>query len=202
MDGTLYDEAEFIVQAYRPIADIIAGASGGDAGWVYRFLVRRWIQKGSSYPRIFDEALTAGGVSPETAAAAIEACLAVFRGFDPVLTLPARTATILDAMRERYPLFLVSDGSPALQQRKVAALGLSRWFETADLGFCATLGAGFEKPDTRILREIQALRVAGAIAAEVVYFGDRSIDAQFAANAGFQYVQVHCMLEPVPAVRA
>jgi FMN phosphatase YigB (HAD superfamily) len=200
MDGTLYDEAEFIAQVYRPIAAIIARASGGLAERVHESMLRRWLEKGSSYNRIFEEALAMGGVSPEAARETIEECLATFHGFSPSLTLPVRVAAVLDAALQQYPLFLVSDGSAGLQQKKFAALGLGRWFEPANVGFCATLGSGFDKPHTRILGEIHALGESVA-PAEVVFFGDREIDKQFATNAGFRYVQVHCMCEPAPPSR-
>lgn len=192
MDGTLYDEAEFIAQVYRPIADIIARSAGSPAEPIHAALLRRWLEKGSSYDRIFDEALAARGVLDLAAQHAIDECLAAFRGFTPSLTLPARVQAILDAMIEKYPLFLISDGSAALQRRKFAALGLGRWFEPANVGFCATLGAGFDKPDTRILGEIRVLH-EGSAPADVVFFGDREVDARFAANAGFRFIRVQCM---------
>jgi FMN phosphatase YigB (HAD superfamily) len=192
MDGTLYDEAEFIAQVYRPIAAIIARFTGSAAEPIHAALLRRWLEKGSSYNRIFDEALAAGGVLDLAAQHAIDECLAAFRGFTPSLTLPARVPVILDAMIEKYPLFLVSDGSAALQQRKFAALGLGRWFEPANVGFSATHGAGYDKPDTRILRGIRVLHEASA-PADVVFFGDREVDARFAASAGFDFVRVQCM---------
>lgn len=192
MDGTLYDEAEFIAQVYQPIADIIARSTGGRAEEIHGAMLRRWLEKGSSYPRIFDEALAAGGVTGAAAQEAVDQCLATFRGFSPSLTLAARVRTILDDAAGRYPLFLVSDGSAGLQQRKFAVLGLGQWFAPENTGFCAALGKGFDKPDVRILREIQVLRDRRA-PGEVVFFGDREIDAGFAANAGFQFVLVRCM---------
>lgn len=192
MDGTLYDEAEFIAQVYRPIAAIIARSAGSPAEPIHAALLRRWLEKGSSYDRIFDEALAARGVIDLAARHAIDECLAAFRGFTPSLTLPARVRTILDAMIEQYPLFLISDGSVGLQQRKFAALGLGRWFEPANVGFSATHGAGYDKPDTRILGQIRVLH-EGSAPADVVFFGDREVDARFAANAGFHFVRVHCM---------
>lgn len=192
MDGTLYDEAEFIAQVYRAIAPIIARSAGSAAEPIHAALLRRWLEKGSSYDRIFDEALAARGVPDLVARHAIGECLAAFRGFTPTLTLPARVQAILDAMIEQYPLFLISDGSVDLQQRKFAALGLGRWFEPANVAFPAAQGAGFDKPDTRILGEIRALQ-QGSTPADVVFFGDREVDARFAANAGFHFERVQCM---------
>jgi FMN phosphatase YigB (HAD superfamily) len=196
LDGTLYDEAEFIAQVYRPIAAIIARAAGGAVDAVYPALLRRWHQMGSSYSQIFAEALAARGVEGPAAEAVIKECVATFRGFAPDLNLPSEVRTILDGMRGTYPLFLVSDGSVALQQRKFTALGLDRWFGAENVGFSATLGAGFDKPDTRVLSGIQVL--LDHPPGEVVFFGDRDNDERFAANAGFQFVRVRCMVEVTP----
>jgi FMN phosphatase YigB (HAD superfamily) len=200
LDGTLYDEAEFIAQVYRTIAAIIARSTGRPAEPIHAVLLRRWLEKGSSYDRIFGEALAASGVLDPAAGQAIDECVAAFRGFTPTLTLPARVQAILDAMIEKYPLFLISDGSAGLQQRKFAALGLGRWFEPANVGFSATRETGFAKPDTRILGEIRALR-QGSAPAEVVFFGDREVDARFAASAGFHFVRVQCMYALTAAAR-
>jgi FMN phosphatase YigB (HAD superfamily) len=191
MDGTLYDEAEFIAQAYRPIAAIIARCAACPIEAVYNAILCRWLEKGSSYNRIFDEALAARDVSAPVAEQAIQECLATYRSFSPTLTLPARVQTILNAM-SAYPMFLISDGSAGLQQRKFAALGLARWFASDNVGFSATCGPGFDKPHTRIVERIQVLRALPA-GSEVVFFGDRSVDLRFAANAGWRFVAVKCM---------
>jgi len=192
MDGTLYDEADFIVQVYRPIARILSAVTGADERRMHLRLFRRWLEKGSSYSRIFEEALAAEGVSGEPAAAAVSECLDVFRSFSPALSLPPRVEAILECVCEAYPVFLISDGSAGLQRRKFDSLELHRWFADANIAISGSRGEGFSKPATRMLREIQALATPLS-AGEVVFFGDREVDAQFAANAGFQFVEVKCM---------
>ena len=54
LDGTLYDEFDFISQVYRPIAIILAKATNNCPDAVYDRLLRRWTDMGSSYNKIFD----------------------------------------------------------------------------------------------------------------------------------------------------
>jgi phosphoglycolate phosphatase-like HAD superfamily hydrolase len=192
MDGTLYDEGEFIAQAYRPIAQLIAQHSALLAQAVFEGMFRRWVEKGSSYPHIFAEALADAGVSGELAQRRVAECVAMFRGFQPTLTLPRRVQTILDVMHQSHLLFLISDGAAALQRRKFECLGLSRWFPDDRVGFSGALEPRRDKPDVRVLGSIAGF--AGQLdPREVVFFGDRPCDAAFAANAGFQFVPVRCM---------
>jgi FMN phosphatase YigB (HAD superfamily) len=192
LDGTLYDEAEFIAQVYRPIAAGIARLTDLDPEATYHWLFRRWLEKGSSYKRIFDEALELGGVRAGSKEAAIADCLATFRGFEPQLVLPRRAAAILDTVRGKYRLFIVSDGSHGLQSRKFASLGLQRWFDAQDVCISGCYGAEYAKPGIAMLGKLRGLD-GDEVRRNTVFFGDREADAGFAANAGFAFVRVHCM---------
>ena len=193
LDGTLYDEAEFITQVYEPISGRLATACGAGQADIHEWMLRRWLEKGSSYNRIFGEVLTRHGITGPVADAVIDECLSLFREFRPALTLPVRVSAVLDLMSEQFSLFLVSDGSAALQTEKIRALGLNRWFSPENVGISGCHGPGFAKPATRIIGTIGALK-CGTSQAEAVYFGDREVDAQFASAAGFQYIRVSCMI--------
>ena len=51
MDGTLYDEYDFIKQVYSEINSQLIQNNE-----ILLFMNQKWIEKGSSYPHIFDEA--------------------------------------------------------------------------------------------------------------------------------------------------
>jgi FMN phosphatase YigB (HAD superfamily) len=193
LDGTLYDEAEFIVQVYRPISQLLSAACHTASCPINSQMLRRWMEMGSSYNRIFDEILGAHGISGAAADPVITQCLALFRGFEPVLTLPARVSLLLDWMKESLDFFLVSDGAAALQMQKFGALGLQRWFSLDNVSISGCNDPGFEKPSLKMLRNIAVLQ-AELDPGCVVYFGDRDIDRQFAEAAGFQFVRVSCLL--------
>lgn len=192
MDGTLYDEADFIAQVYRPIADILASVARVDPKGLYSWMFLRWLEKGSCYPKIFSEAIAGCGLSGNDADKVVARCLQVFRNHEPQLSLAPRVQAILDALQTEHPMFLISDGSAGLQKRKFESLGLAHWFAPSDVGISGCYGPEFCKPDTRILGKVKVLEAVCA-PSQVLFFGDRGVDAQFASNAGFQFVHVACM---------
>lgn len=192
MDGTLYDEADFIAQVYRAIANLLAETGNAKAEILHAWMIQRWLEKGSSYPHIFYEATNEAGTPREDVAKTVDFCLELFRNYQPVLTLGPRAKTILDALCLNYPLFLVSDGSARLQQRKFDALGLGRWFDLDNVGISGYHGQEFCKPSIKIINKIKILGKP-YLPSQILFFGDRAVDTEFAANAGFQFVQVACM---------
>lgn len=195
MDGTLYDEAEFISQVYKPISIRLSVACGVAAEGIHLLMFRRWLEKGSSYNRIFGEVLERFGVGEPAAEIVIADCLAIFRNFQPLLKLPVRVDTLLECMHENFMLFLISDGSAALQLAKMRALGLERWFLPENMGISGCYGPGFSKPATRIIDKIAVLQSIKP--SEVVFFGDREQDEHFAAAAGFHYIGVTCLIPKI-----
>lgn len=192
MDGTLYDEAEFVSQVYEPISVRLSMVCGAPAEAIHQIMFRRWLEKGSSYNRIFGEVLDRFGVEDTTAETAIADCLAIFRNFRPLLKLPVRVAALLECMCENFMLFLVSDGSSVLQRAKFEALGLGRWFLPENVGISGCHGPGFSKPATKIIDKIAVLKAVKP--SEVVFIGDRDVDEHFAAEAGFSYIGVTCLI--------
>ncbi|MDT9198038.1 HAD family hydrolase [Limnospira fusiformis KN01] len=193
LDGTLYDEMEFIAQVYKPIARIISKSCKADCGSVYYSMLSRWLQKGSSYNQIFDEILIANGLNKNSRDLVIAECLDTFRRFSPTLTLPARVGVILAEINKKYRIFLLTDGSNVLQTEKFNALQLDRWFSLKDIVITGNYGKDYLKPSTKALAHIKALD--DCIYPEtVVYFGDREIDRKFAQTAGFLFVKVKCLI--------
>lgn len=194
LDGTLYDEFDFIVQVYRPIAAKIAEACGTAASdEVYRRMIWRWLEKGSSYNRIFEEALLTGGLKSSACEIVVGECLSLFKDFRPVLQLSGRVSALLDYFSERLPLFLVTDGSCRLQQAKIDALDLAQWFRPENIFISGCWPGDVSKPATSALDHIGILEDRAFDPAEVVFFGDRSLDREFAKAAGFRFVEVREM---------
>lgn len=188
LDGTLYDEYDFIHQAYLPIADLFARECRMDARYLHRTLLARWVEKGSSYNRIFSDVLAELGRGGEQAAPLILESLRLFRTTQPELRLSKRVQSLLDDASESRAVFLVTDGTATLQESKFAALGLGRWFPTECRGFTGTLGSTGHKPSTAINQTLPLL--AELNPRSVVYLGDRDIDRQYADAAGFQFARV------------
>jgi FMN phosphatase YigB (HAD superfamily) len=189
IDGTLYDEMEFISQVYRPISHIIAEACGVDKEEVYERVLARWMEKGSSYDRIFEEVLIDHGLSHSERTKVVNKCLAAYRSFNPALSLSSRVRFLLQVLSNAHTLFLVTDGTPRLQRAKSRSLGLERWFSESNSIFTGEYGEGHAKPDTRPLSDLEIPAVTSA-PDKVVFFGDRQCDREFAKRAGFHFLSV------------
>jgi len=74
MDGTLYDEYDFIVQVYKEIATLLDHDS-------YNYMCQRWLEKGSSFPFIFDETYDLSSSKSLSKDEFISKALNIFRNF-------------------------------------------------------------------------------------------------------------------------
>ena len=192
MDGTLYDEVDFISQVYLPISCKIAIVATRSPEEIYSWMLSQWIEKGSSYNRIFEDVLSGINIDDNMKNMLISDCLACFRSFEPDIALSEWVESVLNEMRKNFGLFLVSDGSGQLQTKKFESLDLGRWIDHINLGITGKFGADFYKPSIKIIDEIDILR-RKSYKGRVVYFGDRNVDAVFSSQAGFDFVCVKCM---------
>lgn len=188
LDGTLYDEFEFIVQVYRPIAECIALVCRADIDGIYNRILWRWLEKGSSYNQIFDEVLLDYGIQEDCRNSTISVCLSIYRNFDPRLVLPERMRSLLNYCFGKYEMFIITDGSLGLQKKKFEALGLSNWFNDENVFISGSYGPEYQKPAILILPELGFLNHIKKY--EVVFFGDRDIDQYFADKAGFNFLKL------------
>lgn len=192
MDGTLYDEFDFIVQVYKPISGRLAQSCLGNSKAIYSWMLCRWLEKGSSYNHIFEEVLEKYNYKNSNRNVILE-CLDLYRNFQPKLVLSERVKILLSTLHKKYSLFLITDGSCALQTAKFQALGLQRWFQPENFAISGCFGSQYYKPSTLIIDKIAVLN-SGVKPQKVVFFGDRDIDREFSCNSGFQFASVKSLL--------
>jgi len=183
MDGTLYDEFEFISQVYKEISKITGYES-------YQFMCNRWIEKGSSYNKIFDETYDMYGLDLEyTKEEFINKGLEIFRNFSPNISLSTRVKHLLTFYKQNYQIFLISDGNPLLQKKKFFSLGLENFFNDSDVVFTGSYSQDHYKPNTK------SIELLDIDTTKTLFFGDRDIDEIFAKNVGLKFVKVYNMVE-------
>ena len=194
LDGTLYDEFEFISQVYHPISLILSEALNKDPFSIYDTLIKRWEKMGSSYNRIFEEVLLDTPISDSQRLFIIQQCLGEFRHFQPNLSLTCRVENCLEWYSKRFPLFLVTDGSQSLQQAKIKSLGLLRWIMPDNIVITGSLSPCTAKPDPHIISQLALFKDLEPSQRRHVYFGDRTVDRDFANNCGFDFIGVKVMI--------
>lgn len=191
MDGTLYDEFTFIQQAYDAVIHACENRLN-DKEAARIFMQRRWLAKGSSYNKIFDETHRRFGKanSDEERQSFIREALYSFRNVEPKLSLSARAAFWLEYFGQSREVFLVTDGGNVLQRRKAKALDLARFIPEDRMVFTSELGSGAEKKN--LTKSDFPLSFK---AGNVVFFGDRESDKIFSQNMGFHFIPVYNMVK-------
>jgi HAD superfamily hydrolase (TIGR01509 family) len=184
LDDTLFPQAEWLAGAWGAVSDR-ADALGLDGAALRGHLVRVAAQ-GSDRGGIIDQALVAIGVHPEPY---VPALVSAFSGHAPELLAPyAGAFSALERLHASVPVVLVTDGNPAIQRAKIAALGLGGLLDhvvvSDDLG-----GRAVRKPHPAAFR--RALALLDLPAGAVVHVGDRSAkDVAGAHGVGMRCVRV------------
>lgn len=125
LDDTLYDEATFVDSGFDAVAHLLSPTLGASAHELHermRDLLAEY-GRGQVFDRLLDEHAVA---DPDVVAA----CVAAYRSHIPAITLAAPVRDMLAALSARpgQPLYLVTDGDPGVQGRKIEALGLAPYF--------------------------------------------------------------------------
>ncbi|WP_122982284.1 HAD family hydrolase [Actinoplanes teichomyceticus] len=187
LDDTLYPQAAYLYGAARAVGR--AGAAAGLDPFRLGRAVRRQLIAGSDRGGTIDRALAAYGLPPDRAGRLVPALVAAFTAYRP-RRLPHYPGVpeALTRLRERYRLVCLTDGNPVIQRAKLAATGLSGWFDavviTDELG-----GRAARKPDPGGLRHAAGL--LGVAPRELVVIGDRpGKDVAVAVALGARSIRV------------
>lgn len=190
LDDTLYPERQFALSGFRAAERWAAaelGLAAGLADEMTRLLDQGYLGK------LFAMALAAR--LPDHRPEHLEALVAAYRDHEPELALFADAQWALQHFRAHGPLALITDGTPAMQAKKVAALAIAPFFQqtvfTGGLG-----GREFHKPHPRSFQIVeQALASAGD---RFVYVGDNPSKDFITPNAmGWVSVMVTRPGEPI-----
>ncbi len=187
LDGTLYDEWEFIRQAYRSVSRAMEKEAGIDEDRLYDDMCRFWFTYGSS-AGIFQMAYAKQKDCPMDDKL-LKVCIDAFRNTEFELPLSQRVSDCLELMKD-YPKAIITDGNSILQRRKFKALQLDRWIKEDCVFVSGDYGKEYYKPDPYMGR----LAIEKLGTDRILYFGDREIDKKFAKNAGFRFRKVKNMI--------
>jgi len=195
LDDTLYLEREYVLSGFRSVAESIADASL-PADEMYQFLERDFASgvRGDAFDRML-------AAFPALAARRTAAELTqLYRAHSPRIGLESSRSRLLDVLgRHGIKLGLITDGPVASQSGKIAALGLSGYFDPMIL--TDAWGVEFRKPHPRAFEAV--MRQWSLEPEQLVYAGDNPLKDFHAPRAlGWQTVrlriegQLHQHAEP------
>jgi putative hydrolase of the HAD superfamily len=181
LDDTLFLERDYALSGFRAVAEWVGGNLGIPAEEAYSDLARLFDE--GVLTGTFDAWLIARGRSLESVPAMVQ----VFRDHDPEIAPVPAASRILEGLRSRYALALVSDGYSSVQRKKLAALGLEDSFDT--IVFSDDHGRAAWKPNPLPFQI--ALDALGVLGHDAVYVADNPVkDFLGARRAGMWSVRV------------
>jgi len=148
LDDTLYDEVDYCKSGFWAVAESVAHLP--DTPPAERVFDTVWKEFAAGNRKtLFNDALAKLGIAYD--AAFIEKLVHVYRNHTPQITLPNDSKDVLETLRGKYALALLTDGFLPAQRLKVQALGIEGYFRrilyTEELGrqFWKPSPVGFEK---------------------------------------------------------
>lgn len=174
LDDTLFPQRDFLDGAWRAVA--AAGARYGADEASLLVALREIAAEGSDRGQIIDRALRRCPVPVPAPgpgrgpAVMLPELVDAFRSHRPArLTAYPGVVRALARLRAVVPVALVTDGDPAIQRAKLAALGLAQAFDATVIS--DELGREFRKPNPAPF--LAALEVIGVLPSRAVHVGDR-----------------------------
>lgn len=181
LDDTLYPLLRYRLSGFAAVARHLAHAHGVDEAQAFRLLstTMRGPQSGRELNVLVDRFRLDVPVA---------SLVRIIRSHDPVLRLPQPTQATLTLLRASWSLAVVTNGIPAIQKAKVAALGLEAMVDTVI--YANEHGSGEGKPEREPF--LEALRRLEVEPSRAIAVGDDEFADVFgAARCGLHTVQSH-----------
>ena len=181
LDDTLHRERRWVMSGFSALACHLEQSLGLDARDVFRRLVAS-LRAGRRHAAL--QALCVDLDLPEES---IPNWVAIIRLHQPRLRLPASTISTLQDLRSTWRLVVLTNGLPAVQARKVRALGVEPLVDA--VVYAGHYGGG--KPEARPFLEAAA-RVATHPARCVFVGDDPWCDIYGAGAVGMRTIRIRC----------
>lgn len=183
MDDTLYDEIDYYKSGFTAVSRIVTGDFGLKSETIFDCLWR--IFNSGNHTNTFDAAAEKLGIVFD--AEYTQRLVNIFRNHKPDIHLPSESRTVLEDLRSRYKLGLITDGYLPAQEFKVNTLGIEKFFDC--IVYTEELGRECWKPSPAGFEKLLAKLCVAAN--QCVYVGD-NLEKDFLApnQMGFKTVRI------------
>lgn len=165
LDDTLYPEVDFVMSGFSAVAEWGMLEYGVEAKSSFEMLGLFFQEHGRT--GVFDwwlEQVTGKRPSQKL----VQRCVQVYRRHSPQIDLDVNTVQLLENLSSNNNLYLVTDGNKDVQNRKVDALGLRKYFRQVFITHRYGLAAA--KPSLYCFDRIREIEEVAW--ADLLYIGD------------------------------
>ncbi len=151
LDDTLYDEIEYCRSGLKIVAEFLGSQPNMPvAEQIFDAFWKQFSQ--GNRTKIFNAAFDSLGVAYTDNF--IGELVQVYRNHKPAITLPTDSRDVLEKLKSRYTLALLTDGFLPAQRLKVEAIGIEKYFKCTI--YTEQLGREFWKPSPEGFKKIMA----------------------------------------------
>jgi putative hydrolase of the HAD superfamily len=163
LDDTLYDEKTFVYSGFEQVASWISNISNHPKEEIFNFMKTDLEKNGRG--SIFDNTLEKYYKKNKTN---IKNCINIYRLHKPKIQLKPEIINLLNELKQKYSLYIVTDGNKLVQTNKVNALGVENLVKKVYITYRYGLKAS--KPSLICFEKIKQLE--GVNWEKLVYIGD------------------------------
>ena len=162
LDDTLYEERTFVLSGFRAVSAVLSRIVDVNDDLVFNRLIDTLDQQGRG--KIFDTVLSSFGITDDLT---VQRCVTVYKNHIPIISLFPGVSEMLTDMKCR-DLYLVTDGDPLVQDRKIKALEITQFFQGIYTTWSYGRNAG--KPSLDCFHKIAAQE--NCALSDLTYVGD------------------------------
>ncbi|MBN1787198.1 MAG: HAD family hydrolase [Sedimentisphaerales bacterium] len=183
MDDTLYDEIDYYKSGFRVVAEQISSDFGLNSRQVCDNIWRVFNlgNRKTTFNTVLEEFSVAFDMEY------IKKLVDVLRGHRPDIALPPTSRTVLEELKSRYKMGLITNGYLPAQELKVEVLGLKVFFDC--IIYTEKLGREYWKPSPVGFEKL--LEGLDTVAKQCVYVGDNLENDFISSNKiGFKTIRI------------
>lgn len=150
LDDTLYKEEDFVLSAFREVAEKVAAGFGINEATAYAAMSDAFRHGENPFDAL---------QKTTTKELPVKEFVSAYRSHFPSIQLDRETGALLESLqRQGCVLGLITDGRSLTQRNKIKALGLERYFDAENILISEETGADKLQPDNfeRLQREYPA----------------------------------------------
>ena len=184
LDDTLYDEVEYCKSGFAAVAEFLANQT--EAPCAEHISTALWEQfNAGNRKTTFNAALNELDIDFDDNF--IGKLINIYRNHNPKISLPQDSRDVLNELKTKYTLALLTDGFLPAQELKVKSLGIEQYFRC--IVYTEQLGRDCWKPSPAGFEKI--MQILQAKAENMVYVADNEKKDFIAPNKlGFSTIQL------------
>ncbi|MCU0461924.1 MAG: HAD family hydrolase [Bacteroidales bacterium] len=188
LDNTIYNEEEYLLQAYMTIASKFAGILPDyDKDGLYKILTDLYLKEGRE--KLFDKFLETVGLDNTH----MTDCLNILRSFKPEKSLEIYNPVfeiLQSIVSKKKSIFILTNGNVDQQKNKIRNIKWNGLEEHIRFVYADEI-----EPKPAPGGVFYILRITGTDKQETIFIGDRKSDRTCAENGGVTYIDIKKLTE-------